>query len=204
MNRSFASIPQIRKVIMKKKFITLSVVAVGAMVFTACGGDDSTDSSSTEAPAVDVSNDDASESIDVSGVWARTSPAMTSLGAVYMNITATADDELLAASVDASIAGSAEVHETVSAQASDDSMPMGDMSDDSMPMDGMSGEMMMREVSSIGLSAGETVQLMPGGYHIMLLDLVAPLELGQTFEVTLTFANAGTVKVMAEVRDEAP
>jgi len=38
----------------------------------------------------------------------------------------------------------------------------------------------------------------------MLFDLVAPLELGQTFEVTLTFANAGEIVVTAEVRDEAP
>lgn len=184
---------------MKKRFTTLSVLAVSALILAACGGDDSSDSSTTEAPSVDVSADDVSEIIDVSGVWARTSPAMTSRGAVYMTISASADDELLSASVDASIAGSVEVHETVSAD-----MPMDGMTNDSMPMGDMSGEMIMREVSSIMIPADETVQLMPGGYHIMLLDLVAPLELGQTFEVTLTFANAGTVKVVAEVRDEAP
>lgn len=62
----------------------------------------------------------------------------------------------------------------------------------------------MRPVSSIALPAGETVMLMPGGYHIMLLDLVTPLEVGQTFDVTLTFANAGSKVVTVEVRDEAP
>ncbi|MFM8380948.1 MAG: copper chaperone PCu(A)C, partial [Actinomycetota bacterium] len=65
-------------------------------------------------------------------------------------------------------------------------------------------QMTMQEVDSIVIPAGDTVQLMPGGYHVMLLDLAGPLELGQMFEVTLTFANAGEIVVMAEVRDDAP
>jgi copper(I)-binding protein len=114
-----------------------------------------------------------------------------------------------------------EIHETLAAdmaggdsampgeageETSEDTMAgdmSGDMTDDTM-VGGMSGEMTMRPVSSIVLPAGETVLLMPGGYHIMLLDLVAPLEEGQTFDVTLTFANSGTQVVTVEVRDEAP
>jgi hypothetical protein len=138
------------------------------------------------------------------------------VGAVYMDITAAADDELLSAAVDASIAGTVEIHETVAADMSGDmagDMAEGDaampgeegeeVSEDTMAGD-MSGEMTMRPVSSVALPAGETVMLMPGGYHIMLLDLAAPLEVGQTFDVTLTFANAGTQVVTVEVRDEAP
>ena len=182
---------------MKRKLFSLSILAVSTVLLAACGGDDaSTDSISTEDSSVEtISGDSEAEStIDISAVWARTSPAMTSLGAVYMNIDSSIDDELLSASVDASIAASVEVHETV----------MSETSSDSMPMDGMSGQMSMREVSSVMIPADTTVQLMPGGYHIMLFDLVAPLELGQTFEVTLNFANAGEILVTAEVRDEAP
>ena len=40
----------------------------------------------------------------------------------------------------------------------------------------------------------------PGGYHVMLIDLVKPLEVGQTVPVTLTFAKAGTIEVTATVR----
>jgi copper(I)-binding protein len=144
-----------------------------------------------------------------------------SVGAVYMDVTATADDELVEVSVDASVAATVEIHETVAAdmEAGDSPMPgeegeeasgdtvdgdmSGGMTDDTMAA-AMSGEMTMRPVSSIALPAGETVMLMPGGYHIMLLDLVTPLEVGQTFDVTLTFANAGSKVVTVEVRDEAP
>lgn len=182
---------------MKKKLSSISILAVGAVLLAGCGSDDaSTDLSSTEVSAVDATtgNSEAESIIDISAVWARTSPAMTSLGAVYMNIDSSIDDELLSAAVDASIAASVEVHETV----------MSEMPSESMPMEGMSGQMSMREVSSVMIPADTTVQLMPGGYHIMLFGLVAPLELGQTFEITLTFANAGEIVVTAEVRDEAP
>ncbi|MFM8267210.1 MAG: copper chaperone PCu(A)C, partial [Ilumatobacteraceae bacterium] len=66
--------------------------------------------------------------------------------------------------------------------------------------DGMS----MQEVDSIPLPAGETVALEPGGSHIMLLGLTAPLEVGTTIELTLTLEEAGTVVVDVPVLDEAP
>ena len=50
----------------------------------------------------------------------------------------------------------------------------------------------------------EYAVLEPGGYHIMLLDISTPLELGETFDVTLTFENAGEQVVEVEVREEAP
>ncbi len=136
-----------------------------------------------------------SSEIEITGAWARNSPAMATMGAAYMTIMSTNGDRLLAASVDSAIAAAAEVHEVVPAEGSDTSMSTGDMG---------SGEMVMREVEAIDVPAGEMVMLMPGGYHIMLIDLVAPLELGQTFDVVLTFETAGDVTVPVEVRDEAP
>ncbi|MFM7125276.1 MAG: copper chaperone PCu(A)C [Actinomycetota bacterium] len=174
---------------MKSRITTLSLLAVTVLALAGCGGDDeAAESLTSEAPAVDATNGDVDSGVDISSVWARTSPMMTSNGAVYMTIGSVEGDELLSASVDASIAGSAEIHESMES----------DMSGD------MSGQMTMQEVDSIVIPAGDTVQLMPGGYHVMLLDLAGPLELGQMFEVTLTFANAGEIVVMAEVRDDAP
>jgi hypothetical protein len=122
---------------------------------------------------------------------------MATSGAAYMDLTASEDDALLSASVDPSIAGTVEVHEVV---------PVDSMSDDTMSDDTMEGmgEMTMQPVERIDLPAGETVSLAPGGYHIMLLDLAAPLEVGQTFDITLTFENAGEEAVTVEVRDSAP
>lgn len=184
---------------MNKRHSTMSLLAVGALVLAGCGGDDeSTDTSSTESSAVAVTSAESDSGVDITDVWARTSPMMTSAGAVYMTIRSAEGDELLAVEVDGSIAADAQVHETVTA---------GGMTGESMSMDttgAMSGQMTMQEVDSIVIPAGESVQLMPGGYHIMLLDLAAPLEVGQTFELTLTFANAGDLVVTVEVRDDAP
>jgi periplasmic copper chaperone A len=167
----------------------MTLAAATAIALAACGGGDA-------------------GGIEIEGTWARTSPAMADAGAAYMQITAAEADALVSAGVDASVAGTVEIHEVVPAATgmTDDSMDdsMGDhsMSDDSMA-EGM-GAMMMQEIEELTLPAGETVTLEPGGYHVMLLDLPAPLETGQTFDLTLTFANAGEQVVSVEVREDAP
>jgi copper(I)-binding protein len=89
-----------------------------------------------------------------------------------------------------------EIHETVVADgASSDTTET--------TMAGM-GQMTMRPIDSLELPAGETVTLEPGGYHIMLIDLVAPLETGQEIEVTLTFESAGERTITVPVQDDAP
>jgi len=70
----------------------------------------------------------------------------------------------------------------------------------SMPAGGH-GTMAMRQVEGIDIPAGGEVMLEPGGFHIMLFDLAGPLTVGDTVPVTLTFEQAGEVKVDAEVRD---
>ena len=67
-----------------------------------------------------------------------------------------------------------------------------------MEMD--NGVMRMRQVEGgIDLPAGKTIHLLPGGYHVMLIGLNAPLTANSIFEITLVFQNAGekTLKGMA-------
>ena len=67
-----------------------------------------------------------------------------------------------------------------------------------MEMD--NGVMRMRPIKGgIELPAGKTIHLAPGGYHVMLMGLKAPLTAGSTFEITLVFQNAGekTIQGMA-------
>ena len=55
----------------------------------------------------------------------------------------------------------------------------------------MEGDVMkMRAITGLDLPAGQAVELKPGGYHVMLMDLKAPLAKGSTVPVTLTFKNA--------------
>lgn len=148
------------------------------------------------------------EGIDVEGAWARTSPAMANAGAVYLEVTSSDADRLIGASVDPSVAATVELHETVmvDAEMSEDGASGEDMSGEESEggMDAGSGAMTMQQVGEITLAPGETVALEPGGLHIMLLDLAAPLELGEEFDLTLQFENAGDQVVSIEVRDEAP
>jgi copper(I)-binding protein len=63
-----------------------------------------------------------------------------------------------------------------------------------MTMD--NGVMKMRALpDGVEIKPGETVELKPGGLHLMFMDLKARLVKGQSVKGTLTFANAGTVDV---------
>jgi copper(I)-binding protein len=67
-----------------------------------------------------------------------------------------------------------------------------------MTMDG--GVMKMRPLpDGIAIPAGGTAKLAPGGYHMMLLGLKAPLVEGKLVPLTLNFAKAGPVKVQLKV-----
>lgn len=180
--------------------LAASLTLIGTVSLSACGGDsDTADTTAAATPGVTVTNQ-----------WARTSPMAATMGAAYMDIVSGVDDALVGAMVDASVAKMTEVHETVmvedSEMSSDTTMAMsGDsISSDSMPGDSMSGEMKMQKVDSVPLKAGESLSLKPGGYHIMLMELAAPLKVGTTIQVTLTFEKAGDVVVDVPVQDEAP
>lgn len=64
----------------------------------------------------------------------------------------------------------------------------------------MDGDVMrMEPVDRLEIPPGGKVELRPGGFHLMLTGLVAPLKEGDTFEVVLQFQNAGDVKVTIPV-----
>ncbi|MBX9834752.1 MAG: copper chaperone PCu(A)C [Burkholderiaceae bacterium] len=106
----------------------------------------------------------------VEGAWARASvPGQKATGA-FMRLTAPEAMRLVRAQSPA--AGVTEVHE--------------------MKMDG--DVMKMRAVPALDLPAGKAVDLKPGGYHVMLMDLKAPLAKGSTIPMTLFFQNAQGVE----------
>lgn len=110
--------------------------------------------------------------------WARATPGGAKVGAAFLEIQGApdGDDKLLGAS--SPIAGAVELHDHIK--------------------DG--GIMRMRRVEAIPVPAGKTVTLKPGGLHLMLLELKAPLVEGDAFDITLTFEKAGTIKVNAPVQ----
>jgi copper(I)-binding protein len=191
--------------------VALVAVVLAATTLVACGddGDDEADSTTTTGAATEV---------EVSDAWIRpvTDLAASDRSAAYMVITGgSEDDALVAASVPADVAGTVEIHETVAAEEemSEDgsTTTMGGMAEEGDDMSGgddmaegdggMSGMMEMREVDQIDVPADTTVELEPGGLHVMLLDVQRELTPGETIDVTLTFELAGEMTVQAEVRE---
>jgi copper(I)-binding protein len=60
--------------------------------------------------------------------------------------------------------------------------------------------MRMRPVLAVDLPPGQTVTFGPGGLHLMLLELQAPLNQGESVPVTLVFERAGEVEVRLAVQ----
>jgi copper(I)-binding protein len=186
--------------------IGLSVVVLAATGLVACG-DDSDDSASEDTTTTTAK---AAAAVEVSDVWARPVEDLTAkdTSAIYMVITGgDEDDALVKASVPADVAGTVEIHETVAADESTSTMMEGDMESTTTAMAGEMGDdmgdgmMTMQPVESIPVPAGEKVELKPGGYHVMLLDVKKVLAVGDTIDVTLTFEKAGEVTTTAEVRE---
>ncbi len=62
------------------------------------------------------------------------------------------------------------------------------------------GVMRMRPVKRIPLPAHGKVELKPGGYHIMLIQLKKPLKPGDTVHLTLTFQDGSSKRISAPVK----
>jgi copper(I)-binding protein len=108
--------------------------------------------------------------------WVRATVAGQKATGLFAQITSAAGGRLVAASSPA--AGIVEVHE--------------------MAMDG--NVMKMRAVPALDLPAGKAVELRPGGYHVMLMELKQPLKAGDTVGVTLVVEGAGGKRESIEVK----
>lgn len=104
--------------------------------------------------------------VKVDGAWARASVQGQKGTGAFMRLTAKDGARLVRAESPA--AGVTEVHE--------------------MKMEG--DIMKMRAVPALELPSGKTVELKPGGYHVMLLDLKAPLARNTSVPITLVFQDA--------------
>jgi hypothetical protein len=112
--------------------------------------------------------------------WVRGTVAGQKATGLFVQLTSAAGGKLVSAS--SPVAGVVEIHE--------------------MAMDG--NVMKMRAISALELPAGKAVELKPGGYHVMLMDLKQELKAGDTVPVTLVVEGAGgkreTLQVTAPVK----
>ena len=119
------------------------------------------------------------QKIHVHGAWIRAVPAVSHISAAYLTLInhGERNDQLL--SVETEIAEVVEMHNV-------------------RKTDGM---MSMLPVQFIPVPAGGEQNLMPGSYHIMLINLNQTPRIGEEYELLLHFKHAGVVKVSAPVRE---
>jgi periplasmic copper chaperone A len=113
-------------------------------------------------------------SLEIGHPWARATPPTAPTGGAFLTVTntGTTPDRLI--SVKSAAAETVQVHE--------------------MKMEG--NVMRMREISGgLEIAPGATVTLAPGGLHIMMMGLKAPLKQGDKVPVTLVFEKAGSINV---------
>jgi periplasmic copper chaperone A len=113
----------------------------------------------------------------VTDAWARATPPKAELGAVYLRIEnrGTVEDRLVAAS--SPVAQSATLHESVEEN----------------------GVALMRPLAAAAVPAGGALDMEPGGAHVMLMGLAAPLVAGESVPLTLTFESSGAVDLSVPV-----
>jgi len=121
------------------------------------------------APAAHAQN------IAVSCAWARASLPHQDTSAAYLTLTSPAGDTLTR--VDAMEVGMVMLHQSTATNG------MSDMTD----------------LDSVALPAGKKVVLAPGGTHLMLMDMKAPLAAGSTLHLSLHFAKAPVLAVSVPV-----
>ena len=121
--------------------------------------------------------------VEARAAWVRGTVSGQTTAGAYMKLTSDRRASLLGAESPA--AGRAEIHE--------------------MSMEG--NVMRMRPVPRLELPPGKTVELRPGGHHMMLVDLKRPLKKGDLvpirLKVELSDKTVKTIQVLAEVRELA-
>ena len=108
--------------------------------------------------------------VKIEQAWTRATVQGQKATGAFMKITANQPLQLVA--VSSPVAGVAEIHE--------------------MKMEG--NVMKMRALPALDLPAGQAVELKPGGHHLMLMDLKAPLAPNSSVSLTLTFKDAKGVQ----------
>lgn len=122
----------------------------------------------------------AQANVSVKDAWVRATVPQQKASGAFMQLQATRDSKLV--SVSSPLTPNVELHEMA-----------------------MQGDVMrMRQVTTLDLPAGKLVELKPGGYHLMLLNLKAQMKEGDAVPFTLVFEGKDgkreTVEIKAPVR----
>jgi len=121
----------------------------------------------------------AAEPLTVKTPWARATVPAAQVGAVYVALQNPGTESVRIVAASSPACRTTEIHDHVRLD---------------------NGNVQMVAVPALDIAAGATVTLQPGGKHIMLIGLVAPLVEGETVAVTLTTASGATIAIAAPIK----
>lgn len=116
-----------------------------------------------------------STTVKVEDAWVRGTVATQKATGAFMRLTPSANARLVSAS--SPVAGVVEIHEMA-------------MENDIMKM---------RQVPGLDLAAGRAMELKPGGYHVMLMDLKQQVKGGESVPITLVFEDDAKQRFTQEI-----
>ena len=166
---------------------TLATIAALTMVPLALAACGSSSGSSGSATTNGVS-------VTASKAWARSTARSQTTAAVYLTVVNDSGNPvvLTGASVPATVAASAAMHETMSTSSTTMASGSG--------MSGTDDMTTMHEVATITVKPRTTFMFEPGAHHIMLMDLAHPLAAGDEFPITLTRRRGPSLQATVKVR----
>ncbi|SOC48945.1 hypothetical protein SAMN05660748_1658 [Blastococcus aggregatus] len=148
-----------------------------ALALVGCGADTATKDPSAPAAQADAATPEVS--VALADGWVKA--ADTGMTGVFGTLTNRGDEDVTLVAASSPVARTVEMHETVM---------------------GADGAMVMQEkAGGIVVPAGGEYELRPGGDHIMLLGLDAPVTVGDDVTVTFETAGGGTIEITANGRE---
>lgn len=153
-----------------------------ALPLAACSAGGSDDGGATGSSASDGAVDTV-DTADLSLADAWVKSAESGMSAVFGTLINASSSAVTLVGAASSSAGMVQLHETNA--------------------DGSGGMSMKEKEGGFAIPAGGELRLEPGGDHIMLMDLTAPLLAGDAVEVTLQFAGGAELAITATVKDFA-
>ncbi|MDX1400928.1 MAG: copper chaperone PCu(A)C [Kiloniellales bacterium] len=121
------------------------------------------------------------EGLHAAHAWARASAGQAQTAAAYLVIHMNADESDRLLSIHSPVAKKAELHTHIEEN----------------------GVMKMRPLGQVEIGPQEKRIFKPGGDHVMLIGLHAPLREGESFPLTLVFENAGEIEIEVSIKSVA-
>lgn len=160
---------------MRKNITLMSTLSVAAMIgLSACG-----QSQATEPETTSSSTEVSAEALSFDHAWVKA--ADDGMTAVFGELKNNSDNDINLVAAEYDDADSVQLHETLE--------------------DSSGGMSMQEKKGGFTVPAGKSLDLKPGGEHIMVMGLTKPIKPGEEISLDLVTADEQTVSVTATAKD---